>query len=145
LLSCVSLSCVFTLLGAGSVLAHHTVAGRAHTMATVRITQSVFADGKALAPGTYEVIITDEHPAVPTGAPAQNQRWVEFVQNGQVIGREIAEVFLASERPVGTAGPTTTRAVVQRLRGDEFVRIVVSDGGARYLIHLPTGQRSTQP
>jgi hypothetical protein len=30
------------------------------------------------------------------------------------------------------------KAVVQKLRGGEFVRVAITDGGARYLIHLPT-------
>lgn len=127
-------------LGAGSAAAHHTTPGAAHTMATVRITEPVLAEGKPLAPGTYEVIVTDEHPPLEAGTPSENQRWVEFVQNRRVIAREIAEVFPASEQAVvGTSGSHDARAVVQRLRGDEFLRIAVNDGGARYLIHLPTG------
>ena len=132
------------MLGVGSAAAHHTTPGAAHMMATVQITQPVLADGKPLAPGTYEVIVTDEHPPLEAGTPSEHQRWVEFVQDKRVIAREIAEVFPATELGVvGTSGSHGAHAVVQRLRGDEFLRIAISGAGARYLIHLPTGQ--TQP
>jgi hypothetical protein len=143
LLGCVAVGLV---AAAGNAAAHHTTAGATHTMATVRIAQPVLADGKPLAPGTYEVIITDEHPPLDGGTPSENQRLVEFVQDKRIIATEIAEVFPVNEQGVvGTSGSDTARAVVQRLRGDEFVRIAVSDGGGRYLIHLPTGQGTTQP
>ena len=139
------LSCV--LLGAAgtTALAHHTTPGRTHRMAEVRITDQVLASGKPLPPGTYEVIVTDERPASESGVPVENQRWVEFVQHRQVIAREIAEMFAATERPVGTSGSNGTSAVVQRLRGDEFLRIAVTAGDARYLVHLPLGPAPAQP
>jgi hypothetical protein len=140
-------SCLMAGLVGGNAYAHHTTPGKVHTSAKVRVSQQVIADGKPLTPGTYEVIITDEHPALPDGTPSPNQRWVEFLHDGNVVAREIAEVFTAAERPVGTSGSTgaTASAVVQRLRGDEFVRVAVSAGGSRYLIHLPTGRTASQP
>ena len=104
------------------------------------------ADGKPLPGGTYDVIITDEHPAHEAGTPSENQRWVEFVQNKKVVAREIAEVLTAVERPVGTSGSGSSpaRAVVQTLRGGEFVRVAVNAGGARYLIHLAPRQAPPQ-
>lgn len=138
-------SCVIVGMSAAPALAHHTSAAVAHQMAKVRLGQQVLAGGKPLMPGTYEVIITDEHPALPDGTPSPNQRWVEFVHNGTVVAREIAEVFAAGERPVGTSGSSSASATVQRLRGDEYVRIAVNAGDARYLIHLPTGQPAPQP
>jgi len=134
------LSCAIVAAPATSAVAHHTTPGKAHRMTEVHITDGVMAEGKALPPGRYELIVTDERPATESGTPADNQRWVEFVQNRQVVARELAEVFPAAERPVGTAGGSGVKAVVQRLRGDEFVRIAVTDGDARYLIHLPVGQ-----
>jgi hypothetical protein len=137
LLSCFVVVC----FGVAALSAHHTMPGRSHP--TVTITQSVMADGKPLAAGKYEIWITDEQPG--PGA----QRVVEFAQNGKVVAREIAEVFTAGERPVGTSGSTAgARASVQTLKGGEFVRVVVNDGDARYLIHLPTGdlkQPAPQP
>ncbi len=138
-------SCI--LLGAlgTTALAHHTTPGRAHRMAEVRITDQVLAGGKPLPPGTYEVIVTDERPASESGVPVENQRWIEFVQNRRVIAREIAEMFTAPERPVGTSGSGGASAVVQRLRGDEYLRINVTDDGVRYLVHLPLGPAPGRP
>jgi hypothetical protein len=55
-----------------------------------------------------------------------------------MIARDIA-VFTSSERPIGTSGAAGMgKAVVQKLRSGEFLRIAINDAGARYLIHLPT-------
>jgi hypothetical protein len=135
------LSCLVAgALGGISVWAHHTVPGRSHP--SVTLTQQVMADGKPLPPGTYEIWISDERPN--TGAGATNaQRVVEFVQNGKVVARDVAEVFAAGERAVGTSGSTgVARARVEQLRGGEFVRIAITDVDGRYLIHLPTGALS---
>ena len=132
------LSCLVAgALGSTSVWAHHTVSGRSHP--SVTLTQQVMADGKPLAPGTYELWITAESPTAGAGT-TKAQRVVEFAQNGKVVAREVAEVFGAGERPVGTSGSTgNARARVERLSGGEFVRISINDADGRYLIHLPTG------
>lgn len=134
------LSCVVAgVLVTAPAFAHHT--GKNHAVAKVQITHAVLADGKSLAPGAYEVWISDERPVVHNGiAVSENQRVVEIAQNGTVVAREIAEVFRRGEpQAVGTTGATGARARVDLLRGGEFVRIALNDSGARYLIHLPTG------
>ena len=134
------LSALAAVALATPVAAHHETAGKSHAVATVRITEPVKADGKLLAPGTYEVWILDDRPNL-TGAASNAQRVVELRQNGQLVAKEVAEVFGAADRPVGTSGTSGSRmgkAVVQKLRGGEFVRVAITDGGARYLIHLPT-------
>ena len=129
---------VTAALGA-SAAAHHEVAGRAHpASATVRLTQTVMAEGQPLMPGTYEIVVLDQTVA---GA----QRRVDILQNGKVVAHETAEMFGAAERPVGTSGSTSSRAAVQTLKGGEFVRIAFNGGGARYLIHLPTGSQANNP
>ena len=141
------LSTLAAVVLAAPVAAHHETAGKSHAVATVTITEAVKADGKPLAPGTYEIWILDDRPNL-TGAPSDAQRVVELHQKGTMIAREVAEVFAAGERPVGTSGSPMGRAAVQKLRGGEFLRIAVSDGGARYLIHLPTAgfsQPAPQP
>jgi len=125
---------------AAPAAAHHTTPGKSHAVATVTLKEPVKADGKPLAAGTYEVWILDEQPNVNAGATSTAQRIVELHQNGKMVATEVAEVF-GSERPIGTSGTTGSRmgkAVVQKLQGGEFVRIAISDAGARYLIHLPT-------
>lgn len=144
------LSTVAAISIAVPAAAHHQEAGKSHAVATVTITEPVRADGKPLPPGTYEIWILDDRPQ-STAAPSDAQRVVEFVQNGKPVAREVAEVFTAAERPAGTSGVVGTsgspsgrmpKAVVQKLRGGEFVRVAINDGGARYLIHLPTANFS---
>jgi len=139
------LSTVVTVGLAAPVAAHHDVAGKSHAVATVTINEPVKADGKPLAPGTYEVWILDDRPNVNAGAPSDAQRVVELHQNGKMVAREVAEVFSPGERPVGTSGTTGSRigkAAVQKLQGGEFVRIAINDASGRYLIHLPTASYS---
>jgi hypothetical protein len=134
------LSCaVAGLFGVTSAWAHHTMPGRTHP--TVTITQSVMADGKPLAAGTYEIWITNERPDVGAGAPSEAQRVVEFAQNNQVVARTIAEVFpRRGGEAVGTSGNTGAgRARVEMLKSGEFVRVSINDAAGRFLIHLPTG------
>lgn len=126
---------------AAPAAAHHETPGKSHAVATVTITEQVKAGGQPLAPGTYEVWILDDRPDLQAGAPSNAQRVVELHQSGKMVAREVAEVFGSAERPVGTSGATRSgmgKASVQRLRGGEFLRISINDGGARYLIHLPT-------
>ena len=138
------LSSVAVLALAAPLAAHHETAGKSHAVATVTITEPVKANGQPLAPGKYEVWILNDRPAT-AGEPSNAQRVVELHQNGKMVAKDVAEVFGATERPVGTSGTTGSRmgkAVVQKLRGGEFLRIAISDGGARYLIHLPTANFS---
>ena len=90
--------------------------------------------------------LLDERPNL-TGAASNAQRVVELHQNGKIIAKEVAEVFGLGERPVGTSGTTGRmgKATVQKVRGGEFLRISISDGGARYLIHLPTAEFGAGP
>jgi len=127
------------------VKAHHETPGKSHAVATVTITEAVKADGKPLAPGTYEVWILDDHPDLNAGAPSNAQRVVELHQNGKMVASEVAEVFSPGERPEGTSGTTGSplgKAAVQKLQGGEFIRIAISDASGRYLIHLPTANFS---
>jgi hypothetical protein len=57
------------------------------------------------------------------------------VQKGAVVARYAAEV-IPSEQAVGTSGGSTARLQVERLKGDEFVRLSTNRNGERYLIHL---------
>ena len=134
------LSAIAAISIAAPVAAHHETAGKSHAVATVTLTEPVKADGKPLAPGTYEVWILDDRPNVGAGEPSNAQRVVELHQNGKMVASDVAEVF-PSSGPVGTAGTTGSRlpkAVVQKLSGGEYVRIAINDAAGRFLIHLPT-------
>ena len=111
--------------------ASQTAPAAGQVLGTVRVTQAVFADGKPLAPGTYDVRLTAESLAPLAGQTPGGERRVEFVANGQVIGRDVAVVMPAS----GAADTAQPR--VELLKGGEFLRISTTRGGERYLIHLP--------
>jgi hypothetical protein len=108
-------------------------------LATVRITDQVLADGKPLPAGTYELRLTTEHPAPPAGQPANAEQVVEFVTGGKVIAREVAEVLRDNDlTPEGASSrPVRPGVRVERLKGDEFLRISVKRGSERFLVHLP--------
>jgi hypothetical protein len=100
----------------------------------------VTADGKPLAAGTYRIRLTGEHAG--NKAPGQQEtleRWVEFVQNGDVKGRAMAPVVPQSAvKEVAEAGtPAPGRVRVQRLRGDEYYRVWFNHRGDHVLIYLP--------
>jgi hypothetical protein len=121
------------VLAAGPAFAHHAPAA----LGTVRITQPVMAGGTLLQPGTYEVRDTGEHVKPLPGQSPDAQAWIEFLSGGKVMARDVAELMPSAGRPVGTSGGSSTRLRVERLKGDEFVRVSTYHNGERYLIHLP--------
>jgi hypothetical protein len=124
------------VLAGGSAFAHHPTA----TLGTVTITQPVMAGGTMLQPGTYELRDTGEHGKPLPGQSAEAQAWVEFLSNGTVVARDMAEVMTGAPDAVGTSGATSGaagRVRAQMLRGGDFLRLSVNRGGERYLIHLP--------
>jgi hypothetical protein len=144
-MSRVLLSCaVAGLVCVNTAWAHHTQPGRTHP--TVAISQQVMVDGQPLAPGTYEIYVTNERPSTGAGS-TDAQRVVEFARNGQVVAKTIAELFpAAGSRAVGTSGRAgATRASAQMLRGGEYLRVSFNDADGRYLIHLPTGPLNDRP
>ena len=85
---------VAVVLLAPSVLLHAQTA--ATTLGTVRLTRGVMADGKALSAGSYSLRVTADAVTPVKGQGPENAKWVEFVQGGQVKGRELASVVAAS-------------------------------------------------
>ena len=121
------------VLAASVAFAHHAPA----SLGTVRITQPVMAGGTMLEPGTYEVRDTGEHTKALPGQSEEAQTKVEFVANGRVVASDIAELMTSGTRPIGTSGGSGGRLRMERLKGDEFVRVSAMRDGERYLIHLP--------
>lgn len=121
---------------AASVQAHHepSVLGR------VTMTQPAMAGGTTLQPGTYEVRLTGEHLMPLPGQSENAAQVVEFAVGGRVVARDAAEVIESDARPVGTSGRAGGLRV-ERLRGDEFLRISTTRDGERYLIHLAAAGR----
>ena len=92
-----------------------------------------------LAAGRYEVRLTGEHPTPRVGQPRNPQESVEFVVNGKVVARDVAEILYDDDLP--SIGASSQRAKtgtrVELLKGGEFLRISVKRERERYLIYLP--------
>lgn len=114
------------------------------TLATVSIPRAVLADGKPLPAGRYTLRMTAQsaQPTVAGQLPDLN-RWVEFVQGGQVRGREIVSIVPAGEVQDTMTGPDmpghapSSGARVEMLKGGDYLRIWVARNGNNYLLHLP--------
>jgi hypothetical protein len=109
------------------------------TLGPVRIAKAVKADGQSLAAGTYQLRVTEREasPAAPGQTP-QYERWAEFLQGGQVKGREVVTIVpqsdiaqVAEDRP---PRPGAYRAEV--LKGGDYYRLWFNKGGNHYLVHF---------
>jgi hypothetical protein len=109
---------------------------------SVRVPQGVRANGQPLPAGTYTLRVSSEAVTPVVGQAADSARWVEFVQGGQVRGKELASVVAPADvKAVTESVPSAaSRGVVHALRGNEYVRIWVNEGGTQYLVHLVAGR-----
>lgn len=109
-------------------------------LATVRLPRAVLADGKRLPAGSYRLRLTEQvaKPDV-VGLEPQLTRWVEFLQGGEVRGRELASIVPSDQIGQVADGPRPGpgNARVDVLKGGDYVRVWVNEGGRHYLIHLP--------
>jgi hypothetical protein len=124
---------VICALAAGPAVAHHGPS----VLGTVSIADTVMLGETPLQAGTYEIRLTGEHLKPLPGQSDEAGQVVEFVKGGTAVGRDAAEVVDDATAAVGTSGRSGTRARVERLKGDEFLRISIVKDGERYLIHLP--------
>jgi hypothetical protein len=113
-------------------------------LGTVHIPRKVMANGQPLAAGTYALRLTNETVPPVVGEEPGSERWVEFVQRGQVKGRELATVMskdavkeVAKEKP-----PAPGKIRVDLLKGGDYLRVWINHAGTSYLIHLATGNAS---
>lgn len=151
---CILIGILAGALYAGDALAQHKTpnaqppqAGEATNptseplvLGTVRVPKGVSADGKPLTPGTYQVRLTPQEASPPAvGTTETLERWVEFVQGGKVVSREVASVVPAAEaKLVAKDTPPAANGVkVQTLKGNEYVRLWFNKGGNHYLVYLP--------
>jgi hypothetical protein len=110
-------------------------------LGSVHLAKKVTADGKPLAAGTYQVRLTAQAAAPDAkGQTKELERWVEFVQGGQVKGREVVTIIPQSEidKVQKDRPPAANSAKVEVLKGGDYVRVWVRKGANNYLIHLPT-------
>ena len=109
------------------------------SLGAVRIPRAVKADGKALPAGTYQVrITTQEAQPLAPGQTPQYERWAEFLQGGQVKGREVVTVVpqadiaqVAEDKPPAAGGYK-----VELLKGNDYMRLWINRGGNHYFVHF---------
>jgi hypothetical protein len=109
-------------------------------LGTVRIPRRVMANGQPLAAGSYQVRLTAQEAGPPAvGITPSYERWVEFVQGGQVRGREVVSIVPAEEikTVAEDAPPSANTGKAELLRGNDYVRVWINRGGNHYLLHLP--------
>jgi hypothetical protein len=109
-------------------------------LGSVHLAKGVKADGKPLSAGTYQVRLTAQTAAPDAKGQTQSlERWVEFLQNGQVKGREVVTIIPQSEidHVQKDAPPHANASKVELLKGGDYVRVWINKGGNHYLIHLP--------
>ena len=113
---------------------------QSESLGTVRIPTSVSANGQPLAAGTYTLRLSSDPVTPVIGQGPQAARWVEFVQDGQDKGKELASVVdPADVKAVAKRNPPAAgRPMVQALRGADYMRVWVNRAGTQYLIHLTT-------
>ncbi len=132
-------------LGADLTLAKapggQTAASQSDSMlGSVRLPRQVTANGQALPAGTYQVRVTANDATPAAAGQTQNlERWVEFVQAGQVKGREVASIVPDSDIAQVADGtrPRVGASRVELLKGGDYFRVWINRGGNHYLIHLP--------
>lgn len=111
----------------------------ATSLGTVRLSRAVMADGKTLPAGSYTLRVSSE-PVKQVVGQADSQ-WIEFLQGGDVKGRELASVIPSADVKAlvkGTA-PAANSNKVELLKGGEYLRVWANRGGSHYLIHLVVG------
>lgn len=113
----------------------------ATTLGTVRLPRAVMADGKALPAGSYSLRVAADAVTPVKGQGPDSAKWVEFVQSGQVKGRELASVVASADAKAVVEGrpPAANTNKVELLKGGEFLRVWSNRGGSHYLIHLTVG------
>ncbi|MGE3512010.1 MAG: hypothetical protein AB7N65_24360 [Vicinamibacterales bacterium] len=109
------------------------------SLGSVTLKQRVMADGKPLPAGTYQVRLTGDAPKPGPGQSPDAERYVEFVRGGKVVAREVATVIPQSEiGNVAKGGrPAAGSSKVERLKGDDYVRVWINRGGTNYIINMP--------
>ena len=109
------------------------------TLGAVRIPRAAKPDGKSLPAGTYQIRVTTQEaqPAAPGQTP-QYERWAEFLQGGQVKGREVVSVVpqsdiaqVAEDKP-----PRAGACRTDLLKGNDYYRVWCNKAGNHYLVHL---------
>jgi hypothetical protein len=107
-------------------------------LGTASIEQPVLANGQPLAPGRYEVQLTNEWLDPLESGEQEGMQWAEFRAEGRTAGREAALVIpMGAIDAISEWHPEPGATRVDVLKSGEFVRVWANRAGANYLIHLP--------
>ena len=109
-------------------------------LGSVRIGMGVKADGKALPAGTYQVRLTAQSASPDAkGQTAALERWVEFVQGGQVKGSEVVTIVPQGsiDKVQKDTPPRANGSKDELLKGGDSYRVWMNRGGNHFLIDLP--------
>jgi hypothetical protein len=111
------------------------------SLGAVTLNKKVVAGGQPLAPGTYQVRLTGEHPTPGVGQSTEGEAYVEFVKAGKVVARELATVVSNADITaiVKQKKPTPNSVRVETLKGNDYVRVWINRSGNNYLINMPAG------
>jgi len=110
---------------------------------TVHIPRAAVANGAGLPAGTYTVRVADEALTVPAGQSPDAEQWVEFVQGGKVVAKEVASVISAADMPSIAKGPARAPkngTLLQTLKGGDYFRVWINKDGTNYLVNLAIGK-----
>jgi len=110
-------------------------------LGSVRLPKAVKADGKSLPAGTYQVRLTSQMPSPDAKGQTQGlERWVEFVQGGQVKGREVVTIVPQAETKdvQKDTPPAANSSKIETLKGGDYMRLWINRGGNYYLVYFPT-------
>ncbi|HKV98545.1 MAG TPA: hypothetical protein VJN96_01915 [Vicinamibacterales bacterium] len=129
-----TLACVAVL----GLLPARLHAQAAQSLGSVTLSKKVMANGQPLAAGTYTVRLANDSVSSVVGQSPDGEKWVEFVQGGQVKGKELATVVTGADAKTVLKGkaPAAGTARVDMLKGADYVRVWINKGGSTYLIHL---------
>jgi len=129
----------WTVFACNIILVNSQSSTQPTTIGNVRLTHAVLADGKPLAAGTYQVRLTDDQPTAAVGESPGAERWVEFVKNNKVSGREVATVISAADISTIVKGPQpkANASRVDMLKGGDYIRVWINKGGNNYLVNMP--------
>jgi hypothetical protein len=108
-------------------------------LGTVHLARAVKADGQPLAAGTYQMRVTDQQAS--TAAPGQTpqyEHWAEFLQGGQVKGREVVTIVTpdAANQVMKESFPPAGGYKAEVLKGGDYYRVWFNKNGTQYLVHF---------
>jgi hypothetical protein len=112
------------------------------TVGSVRIGKAVKADGQALPVGSYVMRVTErEASPAAAGMTPQYERWAEFLQGGQVKGREVVIIVTpsAAKQVLKDKWPASGSYRADVLKGGDYYRVWYNKGGTHYLVHFNIG------